>query len=118
MTHHFDNMSDAASWATMQPAPRFYLSPKALSLYIGRLNNGDNLSELHENGRQRVFDLYERYEFFCLSNMGVNMSRERICEILVNEEAPRFYVGVTMAFLIIQREIERHRELMVERFEK
>lgn len=105
---HFDYTYEAADWARNQPAPRFYVSSKALVNYIGAIAHGSQLPTMFSQNRKKMKLLYEMYLEFQALNPGNKLSRERICEMLVDEPAPMFYIGHESAMKIILRERQRH----------
>lgn len=103
-TQHFSNMHDAVDWCREQPAPKFYISSRALSLYIGRIIGGDSLGELHFSTREQVMELYSRFLTYAREHSGCGYSRARICEIIVDDPAPKFYISSTHAISVLQKE--------------
>lgn len=105
VTHTFGTMHEAIDWCRLQPAPCFFLSAKRLSNYITLLQCGHNLNSLHPSTRKKVKHLYARYiEFKTKHPLGKEMSRNQICELLVEEPAPEFYIGWRHALRIIRKE--------------
>lgn len=101
---HFKNMHEAADWCRHQPAPKFYLSSKSLVNYIKMINRGKSLNRLHSTTRRKVYKLYNMYQKYMEEHPDNTDPRERICEILVDEPAPEFYMGHDLTLLALQRE--------------
>lgn len=106
-THTFDSARSAADWVRSQPAPRFFISAHALSIYIGQIEAGQDLSRLHPSTREKVFELYARYLEYRKCHPDEKLSRESISNILVEEPAPEFYICAEYIQLIIRRESAR-----------
>lgn len=103
-TQHFMSMHEAADWCRMQPAPKYYLSSKNLVNYIKMLQCGYQLNSLHASTRRKVKHLFRMYiEYRKTHPESATMSKDSICEILVDEPAPEFYIGHDLAILILQR---------------
>lgn len=100
---HFTNMHEVADWVRSQPAPKFYLSSKSLVNYLGAIKAGKKL-RLHQSTKDKVDHLKKMYDEFLSNNPGCRLSRERICEILVDEPAPRYYLGHNYTLMILQKE--------------
>lgn len=102
---HFETMHEAVDWCRFQPAPKFYLSSKSLVNYIAMLQCGIQLNSLHQSTRQKVKHLFRRYlEYRAEHPECKDYSRERICEIIVDEPAPQFYIGHEMGLKILQEQ--------------
>lgn len=112
---NFASMHEVADWVRSQPAPKFFLSPKSLVNYLGAIKNGKEL-RLHQSTRDKVDKLKEMYDAFLADNPGCKLSRERICEILVDEPAPRYYLGHNYTLMILQKERIRALEEMRRRY--
>ncbi len=103
-TCRFKNRYEAVDHVRKHSSPCFYISPKVLSNYIGIILRGDILPQLNSSGKRRLKELYKRYRDYITMHPNTNLSRERICEILVEEKAPEFYIGRSLAFQILSRE--------------
>ena len=73
---------------------------------------------MHKANRDRMRELYDRFIAFCTANPSCQLPRERICEALVDEPAPRFYIDLQMAMKVIQRERLRHRQELINRINR
>ena len=106
----FNSMREAGEYVRKQPAPQFFLSSRVASLYIGMIMQGISLLHLNSLSRRRIWTLYDRYVEWKRENASSTLSRERICEILVEEPAPEFYVTMEQARKSIWKEWKKARE--------
>lgn len=100
---------DAVDWARNQPASKFFLSSKALSNYIGAKLRGSEIPKMHSQNKRKMTLLYQRYQDYIATHPDTTLSRERICELLVDEPAPMFFIGHEGALRAILRERKRQR---------
>ena len=105
---HFDFTHEAADWARNQPASRFYISSRALVNYIGAMAHGSQPPAMFSQNRKKMKLLYDMYLEYMATTPDNKLSRERICEMMVNQPAPMFYIGHDSAMKIILRERQRH----------
>lgn len=113
-----ESMKAVAHEVSMMRAPKFYISSKSLANYFRELENGTISKSLHPGTRAKVQELYRRYIRFKKEHPRCELPRERICEILIDEEAPSFYIGEAYIIGILQKERQRHREEMIRRYMK
>lgn len=105
----FQNQWEAIEYVRKCPAPRFYISSKACSLLLGKLFAGERLERMHPLAYRRIKHLEKMYKNYIAGEAGMRgLSRERVCEILVDMPAPEFYVSNIYANRIINREIRKH----------
>lgn len=114
-TQHFRSMDEAADWVRSQPAPKFYISSRSLVNYIGAIALGKEPKNLHKTTKEKVSILYAMYREFIETNPDCRMPREHICEILVDQPAPKFFISHDYALLIILKERNRHMEMLDKR---
>lgn len=115
---HFSSLDEAADWVRMQPAPRFYISSKPLVSYIGARTNGTRPQKMFSQNEKKMKCLYNMYLDYIEQNPNHGMSREYICDILVDQPAPCFYISRESARRIIQRERKRYREAIFRRAQR
>lgn len=113
--NYFENTSQAIDYARTRPAPQFFITARNASLAIGKIAAGRDLG-CNENNKKKYHELYRRYLRYLTTHPRCTMSREHICEILVDEPAPEYYLGQEMAEKIIRKERERKLEEMYKRF--
>ena len=115
---HFNNMHEAAEWVRSQPASKFYISSKALVNYRGAMQHGSIPPKMFSCNRKKIKILYNRYLEYMENNPGCKLSRERICEILVDEPAPMFFICHDSCMKAILRERRKHMNALIDRYEK
>lgn len=114
--HDFPNQWEAVEYVRTHPAPRFYISSKVCSLLLGRLFAGKSLQGLQGLAKKRLLKLSNMYKAFAGGDFGrKGMSRERICEMLIEMPAPEFYITHRYATRIITKEIARHNQEKIRR---
>lgn len=112
----FRNQWEAIEYVRKSPAPRFYISSKACSLLLGKMFAGKRLERMHPLAYKRVRHLAELYKNIVSGESGQKgLSRERICEMLVDMPAPEFYVSHLYATRIITKGIREHNKDMERR---
>jgi len=111
----FANMSQAADYVIRQSAPHFYVSPREVSLAIGKLQRGVSLIALSSSSRRRIWQLKDNYEKYLAEHPDNKLSRERVLELLVEEPAPEFYLSWRSAREILRREMIKRRNKWFER---
>lgn len=112
---NFSNMHEAVDWVRSQPASKFYISPKALVNYIGAIRNGSVPPKMFYWKSQKMHILYQMYLEFMENNPACRLSRERICELLVDEPAPMFFICHDSCMKAIQRERNRRKREIARR---
>lgn len=105
----FSSQSELAEYASKQPAPQFFIESHTLSLIFGMIEARISLISLNSMSRKRAWTLYGMYQQWKKDNPGSTLSRERICEILVEEPAPEFYLNSETARKIIQKMCKKKR---------
>lgn len=111
LNHDFRNQWEAIEYVRSHPAPRYYISPKSCSLLLGRIFAGKPIDRLNSLARKRIRRLESSYRQLVQGEGSMKgLSRERICEIIVDMPAPEFYVTHRYATRIISREIIRHNQ--------
>lgn len=108
-TGSFSSQSELAEHASKQPAPQFFIESHTISLIFGMIESRLSLIGLNSMSRKRAWDLYDNYQQWKKDNPDSKLSRERICEILVDEKAPEFYMESETARKIIQRMCKKKR---------
>lgn len=104
--HHFLRSDDALDYARLQPAPRYYISARAATLLLYKIESGQDLGNINEQSYRRFMQLYSDYLDYRAAFPDDTRSREQIMELLIQRPAPDFFIGKPMAKLIVLR--ERH----------
>lgn len=109
--NNFQDQWEAIEYVRRCPAPRFYISSKVCSLLLGKIFAGKRLERMHPLAYKRLRDLAEKYKSFVRGENGKKgLSRERVCEIIVDMPAPEFYVSHIYATRIITKMMRKHNE--------
>ena len=106
----FATMGDAVKYVCRHPAPRFFIEPEKASIIIGRILKGVSLINMNSNSRKMAWQLYRNYTEYLSAHPDCKLSRERIMEILVYQEAPEFYLEPQRTWKIINKERKKARE--------
>lgn len=106
---HFSSMHEAADWVRSQPASKFYISSKSLVNSIAEILRGENSFNSGSLRDKKILLLYDMYQSFLAEHPESNLSREKICEILVDSPAPRFYIGHESCLKALLRERNKHK---------
>lgn len=91
-------------------ASRFYVSSESLERVIRHLRQGGNLDNMSESKRAMYEELYNRYKEHRKMPEYSKMRIRHLCEILVDEPAPEFYIQAETAmdiFNVVKRR-KRH----------
>ncbi len=105
----FKNQWEAIEYVRKSPAPRFYISSKVCSLLLGKIFAGHKLERMHPLAYRRIKHLEKMYKSMVTGQAGMQgLSRERVCEIIVDMPAPEFYISNVYATRIINKEIANH----------
>lgn len=105
--HHFSNTHEAVDWVRSQPASKFYVSSKALVNYIFLIESGRKPDKMFSLNERKIHTLYKNYCKFLKDNPSCKLSRERICELLVDRPASMFFICHDSAMKAILRERKR-----------
>lgn len=114
----FVSMQEAAEYVSSHEAPQFFIEAKQVSLYIGMIENHISLIFLNSASWRRVRTLYAMYLKWREEHPESQLTRERVCEILVGECAPEFYLMPESARIIIQRMRRERRDKAIRRFDR
>jgi len=114
--NNFQNQWEAIEYVRRCPAPRFYISSKVCAILMGKMFAGKRLERMHPLAYKRLQHLAKMYRAYVSGEAGAKgLSRERICEILVDMPAPEFYINNVYASRIINREMRKHNERRAKR---
>lgn len=112
-----DNIIDCIKEAITLPASKFWISSENAARMMSRIDKGDNLENISPLRREMLFELYTRYQRYITDNRG-SESISRICEVIIEEPAPRFYIGMQRAIKVIKKERTRRWKESIERLNK
>lgn len=114
--NNFQDQSEAIEYVRKCPAPRFYISSKSCSILLGKIFAGKRLERMHPLAYKRLRHLADMYRAYVSGDNGMKgLSRERVCEIIIDMPAPEFYVSHLYATRIITKEIRKHNQRMERR---
>lgn len=117
--YDFANQNEAIQFVCTHPAPKFYISPKTCSLLLGRIFAGLPVDRLNKLAYKRIKHLEQKYKEFIRGEAKYKgLSRERICEIILDMPAPEFYVTFRYATRIITKEMARHNDEKIRRMSR
>lgn len=116
-TQSFSQDREAVLYAVKSEAPSFFIPSKQLSLYFGQIERGC-LRLRNRNTRRKVMELYRRFQDWKIQNPESVLSRERICEILIDQPAPEYYLDYKAAESIINTERRRALNELIRRHVK
>lgn len=112
----FTSLEMAINYARKHPAPSYFITARTASLYLRKRLRGEEIPGLHRTLQRKVDDILTLYLDYLAENPDTALSREGICEQIVDEEAPEFYIGYDAARKIILRERRLERERMISRW--
>ncbi len=111
----FKTQKEAVDYVRLHPAPRFYISAQAASAYINALLSGNSVDGLSSSSLRRLKELYRRFNEMRKEDNAKRMSVFSLCQIIVEQDAPEFYIGYDHASKIICRESSKHNDRMARR---
>ena len=114
----FSSIRGALSYIMSHEAPHFFIEGKAASSYIGMIKNRISLVNLNSASRRRIWCLYDRYQEWRERNPQSKLSRERVCEILVEEPAPEFFLKDNAIRHIIYKQSKIRQQQLIEKFSR
>lgn len=106
----FTSFRNAGELVRTQHAPEFFIEPRVASLHIGKILSFSSLDSLHPLSRARIWELFARYMKYMDEHPGCGLTREKVLDDIIEEEAPEFYVTAEMARKIIMKESRKRRE--------
>ena len=92
-----------------QPAPRYYIEGKTVSLLIGRLISGKPIRKTHPSTLRMAERLKDDYLEYLREHPDNTMPRSWVMDILVERPAPEFFLGWRSIMYILEREIRKVR---------
>lgn len=114
----FTSTGEALRYIMRQEAPQFFIEGRAISSYIGMVKNRFSLVNLNSASRRRVWCLYDRYQEWRKEHPDSKLSRERVCEILVEEPAPEFFLKDNAIRHIIYKQSKLRQQKLIDKFSR
>lgn len=98
----------AVDYARLHEAPRFYIEGEFCLMVINRMRAGKPMGVTGEARVRKFRELYSRFLAEKERLGGKNVSTLQICNIIVEQPAPEFYISNRSARAIIkeQRELQ------------
>lgn len=103
---NFKSQAEAINYARLQPAPRFYIDGVFARMVINNMRKGEPMGV---TGYYRVLKFQELYRRFMKEKDNPKYAGKpstELCDIIVEQPAPEFYVSYRSARLIIARQRE------------
>ena len=113
----FSTQKEAINWVFQQPAPQFFLSSKSLAVHLGELTRTGSLP-VYEATREKILRLAEMYQQYIDEHPDSGLSKDLICEALVESPAPSFYASKETIRKIIQRGMRDDRLRILRRYSR
>lgn len=113
----FASQQQASDYVSLHSAPQYFIEAKKLSTYFGMIESHISLIALNSASRRRVWHLYDEYRAWRRNHPDSKLTRERVCELLVEEPAPEFYLKPESVRRIIQRMNRERRDSAIRRFD-
>lgn len=102
--------TEALSLVVNSPSKRFWVAPERAAKVIYHLQKGGNTHGMAPCKQRMYAELYRRFLEKIQLEEYRDMSVSRLCEILVEEEAPEFYLQTETAMNIFIAERDRRRK--------
>lgn len=115
MTVGFSEQREAAEWAVRQPARSFYISLKPCYYLMNGLLNGRPLKNMHGASLKKVLAMFDRFVALRADPQFEHLSVMRLCERLIEEKAPEFYIEPDTAEKVIRYEIQKYNNEIAKR---
>lgn len=106
-TINFSSQVEAVDYVRTHEAPRFYISPEFCSIVIGRMIRGEDPGIKGTLRIKKFEELYARYITESSKPENKNMAAREICNIIVEQKAPEFYLNYRASAGIINKQKEK-----------
>lgn len=103
----FASQCEAVDYVRTHEAPRFYIDGEFCRIVINRIRNGRPMNVYCYHQIERFKELARRFEIERADPRNKNLSTLAICNIIVEQKAPEFYLSNRRAreILASQKEI-------------
>ena len=105
----FTSLSGAAKYVCRHPAPCFYITAKQANLQIGKILSNISLIALSSKTRAKIWRLYDNYVQYMKDHPDCREPRQSVLDILVEQEAPEFYLDTQRVRKILKKEVNKRR---------
>lgn len=105
--------TEALTRVVQSPCKRFWVTPECAAKVLAKLHKGGDVSKMTPCKQRMYTELYRRFLEKQKLEEYKNMSLSRICEILVEEEAPEFYLlpDTAMDIFIVEKDKRRKKRI-------
>ena len=114
----FRTQDDAVDFARKSPAPRFYIDGFFARIVLRRMLNGQPPGVTGKNTLRKFEELLKRYIESEKQNLFPGMNFKAICNILVEQPAPEFYISRRTARAIISAQMKLGWKQILERYKR
>ena len=111
----FASLREAGHYTANHKAPSFFIDARTASLAVSKMEQGYALLHVSPSTHRKIKVLYERYKEWRAKHPFSILTMERALEVLVDEEAPEFFLEDESARKIIQRMCKEKRDTTIER---
>lgn len=105
--HNFVSQVEAVEYVRKCMAPRFYIDGDFCNIVINRMLRGLECEKMGPNGRRKFAELFDRYKKMRAIPEYANLTPQAICDLIVDQPAPEFYISNRTARMVLAREKER-----------
>lgn len=113
----YNNIIDCIRVSLTLPASKFWVSSENAARIISRIEKGDTLYNISPLRKEMFMELYKRFLEEKLKHPE-SKSIYKICEIIIEQPAPRFYIGLQRGIKIIKQERNRRCKMMLDKLSK
>lgn len=106
----FTSMRNAGIYISHSSAPCFFISPERASNLVGNVLAGKSIDNLHKTKQRMIRKLADDYKQYLLDHPDTKLSRVSIMNILVDREAPEFYMTSGSVRKELREEIRERRK--------
>lgn len=113
-TTNFRYQQDAVNWVRTHAAPKFYVSPAVCAKFMSEMMKGKHLEGINALAKKKFIELFRRFMNRIADTPSASIIS--ICEQIVEEPAPEFYIGYDIARKAISKGLKLQREKMTSKF--
>ena len=108
-SHNFRSQAEALDYVRTHESPRFYISAQFCWEIISQMLRGIPTYITGNQSKRKFAELFRRYQIESQKPEYKGYPQELICEIIVGQPAPEFYINArtTRSIITRQREIRQ-----------
>lgn len=110
----YNNIIDCIKESLTLPASKFWISSENAARIISRMEKGDNLQNISPLRKEMFLELHKRFLEEKVRHPE-SKSVYKICEIIIEQPAPRFYIGLQRGIKIIKQERSKRWKMMLDK---